>query len=181
MGRLFGLFLIATLLPACAPRLAQVSQTLTQKSAGTVAVLPFQGPQGDVFAGRVGYELLRNGASVVARDRVAALLQERALQTTRFGPNAPLARVLALGKALKADTVVVGSVESPGPGNSVLDKLRGFSGEPVTAAAIRFVRVADGSTVSYASYRPERDVPLLRDDSHKVARKLIEAVFANGP
>ncbi|MEJ2645682.1 MAG: hypothetical protein P8180_12260 [Gammaproteobacteria bacterium] len=177
MGRLFALLCTAMLLVGCSPRVAQVTKVLHAGELGATAVLPFDGTNGNVFADRVSYELLNSGASLLDRSRVDGVLQARGLQTSHFGPDTPLAKLMALGTAMKADTIVVGQVTGPPSTNRLMDQLRGFSGYPVTTAAIRFVRVSDGATLSYVSYRTERDIPLLRDDSYKVAHKLVAAAF----
>ncbi|MEJ2688111.1 MAG: hypothetical protein P8124_13140 [Gammaproteobacteria bacterium] len=177
MGRLFALLCTITLLVGCSPRVAQVTRILHPGELGTTVVLPFDGPYGNVFADRVGYELLNSGASLLDRSRRDGVLQARGLRSAHFGPDAPLAKLMALGTAMKADTIVVGKVTGPPSSSRLMDQLRGFSGYPVTTAAIRFVRVSDGATLSYVSYRTERDIPLLRDDSYKVAQKLVAAAF----
>ncbi|MGA7802389.1 MAG: hypothetical protein WCC36_16450 [Gammaproteobacteria bacterium] len=177
MARFLAVLLAAALLAGCSPRVAQVSEIVHPDQLGTAAVLPFEGPFGNVFADRVDYELLNMGSDLVVKSHVDGLLQTRGLSSAHFGPDTPLAKLMVLGKALHADTVVVGRVAGPPSSSVLLNQLRGFSGYPVTTAAIRFVRVSDGATLSYVTYQTERDVPLLRDDSYKVARKLVAAAF----
>lgn len=177
MGRFYGVFLAATLLAGCSPRLARVSRVIRPRQLGAVAVLPFASPRGSVFADRVAYELLNNGATLVAQSRVAGLLARRGLGARQFSPISPVSQLLALGRDLHADTVVVGQVTAPPRHYALLDRMQDFSGYPVTSAAIRFVRVGDGTTVSYVSYRREFSIPLLQNDSYEVAHQLVDAVF----
>lgn len=173
MGRLIGLFFATAILAGCSPGVARISRSVQAHRLGAVAVLPFAAPPGSVFADRVAYELLNNGATVVVQSRVAGLLASRGLGADRFGPDSSPAQLQALGRALHANTVVVGRVTGPPSKSPLLGQLQGFSGYPVTSAAIRFVRVSDGATVSYATYHMDHNIPLMRERSYEVARTLV--------
>lgn len=177
MRRLVMVLLVMAVASGCARNPAQVSRQIGPASLATVAVLPFSGPHGELFADRVNYELLQQGVDVIPKETVVLLLKHEKLGNANFTSGVPRKRILQLGKKLGADTVVIGSVAPMGGGQTVFDEMRGMPGYKVATAKAQFIAVSDGRVVSSASYRNERSLALLAATYHDVARKLVAAVL----
>lgn len=177
MRRLVMVLLVLATASGCARNTARVSQQVGPASLATVAVFPFSGPHGELFADRVNYELLQDGVDVIPKETVILLLKHEGLGDANFNADVPRKRVLQLGKKLGADTVVIGSVTPMGGGQTVIDEMRGVPGYKVATAKAEFIAVSDGRVVTSASYRNERSLAVLAATYHDVARKLVAAVL----
>ncbi|MEJ2344479.1 MAG: hypothetical protein P8090_03560 [Gammaproteobacteria bacterium] len=177
MRKLVMVMLALALVAGCARDAARVSQPVRAASLATVAVLPFFGPHGELFADRINYELLQQGADVIPKQTVVLLLKHEKLGNADFTSNAYRKRILQLGRKLGADTVVVGSVTPMDGGQTVIDEMRGVPGYKVATATMQFIAVSDGRVVSSASYRNERSLALLAATYHDVAHKLVAAAL----
>src|SRR3990172_12369844 len=99
------LFWAASLfIAACATGTLNVSRTVSPKSLGAIAVLPFEGHGGDLFSDLVANEFLRRNVTLVERARLFAILNERNLQLKDMvgGKIDPT----GLAKVLGIDTLV---------------------------------------------------------------------------
>jgi hypothetical protein len=130
-----------------------------------------------LFADRVSYELLNDGALVVPKAKIAEALAARHLTNERFGTQADVARALAVAKALGADTVVIGSVTALPHGETVIDRMRGAMGFKAAAARLQVLRVADGATLTRAAYRSGERFALTAATYHDAAHALVGAIF----
>lgn len=142
----------------------------------TVAVLPFDGPHGNVMADRVSYELLDRGAAVVTRQKINTVLKQRNALEQSFDPSRDRSRLSELAKELGADVLVTGSVSLLDDGETLVDQARGLPGFKVKRAALEITRMSDLATLASARYGSEREMPLLAATYHDVARQLVEAV-----
>lgn len=177
MFRYLSVLLLAAVLGGCAGHATKASRQLQPDALGGVAILPFEGPHGNLFADRVDYELLHAGASVISKSKVAEALDKLHLQDARFGTATSIPRARKLGKLLGADTVVIGSVTAVPHGKTVLDRMRGTMGFKVATARLQCLRVADGTTVTRASYRSGYRSAWLADTYQQAAHVLVDAIF----
>ncbi len=166
-----------TLLVAGCVNSANVPRPLPAAHFGSVAVLPMEGPHGDLMADRITYELLNRGVDLVTQQAISKALRARGQHDARFGVDTPLARLAPLAKQLHVDTVVVGSVSDQGGGETVVDQLRGIPGYKVARASIKFVRASNGASLASADYNGKGTFSWLTDTYYDVARKLVNQVF----
>jgi hypothetical protein len=106
MRRLLPLF--AALLAACsqAPRTA-VNPRADFKAIKRVAVVGFQGPNGDLAADYLTQSLVARGANVVERRQLAAILAERKMTENGLLDTSTIKKV---GKILGVDALFIGTV-----------------------------------------------------------------------
>ncbi|OGR44551.1 MAG: hypothetical protein A2X35_00365 [Elusimicrobia bacterium GWA2_61_42] len=82
-----------------------------------VAVLPFNGPKGDLAADLMTQSLLEHGADVIERQRLDAVMREQSLSNSgSFDP----ATAKQLGKLLGVDALFVGTVAESTPQSSYI-------------------------------------------------------------
>lgn len=106
--RWIGFFLSATLLAACAetPRTA-VNPRADFGKINRVAVVAFQGPNGDLAADYLTQSLMSHGADVVERRQLAAVLAERKMTQSGMLDTSTIKQV---GQILGVDALFVGTV-----------------------------------------------------------------------
>jgi len=100
-----------------------------------VAVMPFNGPKGDLAADMLTQSLIAHGADVVERQRFDDVLKERQLSS-----SLDTAAVRKLGAMLGVDAIFVGTVAESVPQSSYLVS---ESGNPVVTT----VRQVSGSSL----------------------------------
>ena len=106
--QIFLLSILALTLVGCAMPTIKTTEKLTIQAVGTVAVLPFDGYNGNQFADACTQELMLRGVKVVERSRVMSVLLEQGLSVTQITSGS--VNYEKIGGLLGVDTVVIGSV-----------------------------------------------------------------------
>ena len=115
--KLFFALPALTLLAACATPQVAINPRADFSAIKRVAVLPFNGPKGELAADMLTQSLVAHGADVVERQRLDAVLKEQSLSSsTAFDP----ATAKQLGKLLGVDAIFVGTVGESTPQASYL-------------------------------------------------------------
>ena len=105
------------LLAACATPKVAVNPRADFSGVKRVAVLSFSGPKGDLAADLMTQSLLEQGADVVERQRLDAVLREQSLSSSgSFDPST----AKQLGKLLGVDALFVGTVAESTPQSSYI-------------------------------------------------------------
>lgn len=105
------------LLAACAAPKVAVNPRADFSGIKRVAVLPFNGPKGELAADLMTQSLLEHGADVVERQRLDAVMREQSLSNSgSFDPST----ARQLGRLLGVDALFVGTVAESTPQSSYL-------------------------------------------------------------
>lgn len=113
------IFLLPALLlaAACATPKVAVNPRSDFSAVKRVAVLPFNGPKGELAADLMTQSLMENGADVVERQRLDAVMREQSLSSSSaFDP----ATAKQLGRLLGVDALFVGTVAESTPQSSYI-------------------------------------------------------------
>ncbi len=111
------LFPALLILAACATPKVAVNPRADFSGVKRVAVLSFSGPKGDLAADLMTQSLLEQGADVVERQRLDAVLKEQSLTSSgSFDPST----AKQLGKLLGVDALFVGTVAESTPQSSYI-------------------------------------------------------------
>lgn len=113
---LLALPALAFLAACVTPRVA-VNPRADFSAIKRVAVLPFNGPKGELAADMLTQSLLAHGVDVVERQRLDAVLKEQALSASTSFDSAT---AYQLGKILGIDAIFVGTVGESTPQSSYL-------------------------------------------------------------
>ncbi|HOW90288.1 MAG TPA: CsgG/HfaB family protein [Elusimicrobiales bacterium] len=138
MRRTFPLLFMPALLALAAcvsPARVAVNPRSDFSAVKRVAVMPFNGPKGDLAADMLTQSLIAHGADVVERQRFDDVLKERQLSS-----SLDTAAVRKLGAMLGVDAIFVGTVAESVPQSSYLVS---ESGNPVVTT----VRQVSGSSL----------------------------------
>lgn len=112
------LLLLAPLaLAACATPKVAVNPRSDFSAVKRVAVLPFGGPRGDLAADLMTQSLLMNGADVVERQQLDAVMREHSLAAS---PSFDRSTARQLGRLLGVDALFVGTVAESTPPSSYI-------------------------------------------------------------
>jgi len=117
MKKLFLTLPALGLLAACATPQVAVNPRADFSAIKRVAVLPFNGPRGDLAADMLTQSLLAHGAEVIERQRLDAVLKEQSLSASTSFDSATAKQ---LGKLLGVDAIFVGTVAESTPQTSYL-------------------------------------------------------------
>jgi len=105
------------LLAACAAPKVAFNPRADFTSVKRVAVLSFSGPKGDLAADLMTQSLLENGADVIERQRLDAVMREQSLTaSSAFDPST----ARQLGRLLGVDALFVGTVAESTPQSSYI-------------------------------------------------------------
>jgi hypothetical protein len=161
--------LVFAFIAGCATPTVKATMKLTVPSFGTVAVLPFEGYNGDQFADAVTQELILRGIRVVERSRVMSVLLEQGLSVAEI--TSGRVNYEKLGGLLGVDTIVVGSV-SP-----IIVYASGAPSGKVSTAALRFVSVGNSAILGSATYNANTELLAGSVLYPKAAEKLVNAIL----
>jgi len=131
-----------TLLTACVTPQVAINPRANFSAIKRVAVLPFNGPKGDLAADMLTQSLMMRGADVVERQRLDAVMKEQSLSSSTSFDSATAKQ---LGKLLGVDAIFVGTVGESTPPASYL-----VSGSD-NAIVTNVTQVAAGSVYSEGS------------------------------
>ncbi len=131
-----------TLLTACVTPQVAINPRANFSAIKRVAVLPFNGPKGDLAADMLTQSLMMRGADVIERQRLDAVLKEQSLSSSTAFDSATAKQ---LGKILGVDAIFVGTVGESTPPASYL-----VSGSD-NAIVTNVTQVAAGSVYSEGS------------------------------
>ena len=105
------------ILAACATPKVAVNRRADFSGIKRVAVLSFNGPKGDLAADLMTQSLLEQGADVIERQRMDAVMKEQSLTaSSSFDPST----AKQLGKLLGVDALFVGTVSESTPQSSYI-------------------------------------------------------------
>ncbi|OGR77544.1 MAG: hypothetical protein A2X32_01350 [Elusimicrobia bacterium GWC2_64_44] len=105
------------LLAACATPKVAFNPRADFSAVKRVAVLSFSGPKGELAADLMTQSLLENGADVIERQRLDAVMREQSLTaSSAFDPST----ARQLGKLLGVDALFVGTVAESTPQSSYI-------------------------------------------------------------
>jgi len=108
---------VLLLLAACVTPKVAINPRADFSSIKRVAVLSFNGPKGDLAADLMTQSLIAQGADVVERQRLDAVMHEQSLTaSSAFDP----ATAKQLGKLLGVDALFVGTVAESTPQSSYI-------------------------------------------------------------
>ncbi|MEI7481613.1 MAG: CsgG/HfaB family protein [Elusimicrobiota bacterium] len=130
------------LLTACVTPQVAINPRANFSAIKRVAVLPFNGPKGDLAADMLTQSLMMRGADVVERQRLDAVMKEQSLSSSTSFDSATAKQ---LGKLLGVDAIFVGTVGESTPPASYL-----VSGSD-NAIVTNVTQVAAGSVYSEGS------------------------------
>ncbi|MFA6435393.1 MAG: CsgG/HfaB family protein [Elusimicrobiales bacterium] len=130
------------LLASCAAPQVAVNPRADFSAVKRVAVLPFNGPKGDLAADMLTQSLIMHGADVVERQRLDSVLKEQSLSSSTAFDSATAKQ---LGKLLGVDAIFVGTVGESTPQTSYL--VNGSNNPIVTSVT----QVSGGSVYSDGS------------------------------
>ena len=166
------LILIAIVAVGCATPSIKSTKQVPISSIGTVAVLAFEGHNGDQFADHVTQELIFRGARVVERRIVSSVLNEQRLSVSAITKgNATYEK---LGGLLGVETLIVGSV-SP-----IYVYESGAPSGKVSTASLRLIRIKDGTIAGSVAYSANTELLAGSMLYPKCAEKLVNKNTRDG-
>lgn len=160
-----GMFLVS-----CATGTLNVSRVVSTDSLRSLAVLPFDGYRGDLFADLVANEFLKRNVTLIERSRLMAILNERNLQLKDVVTGS--IDLSGIGKVLGVNRLVLGSV-SP-----ITIYISGAPSGKVAAASLRLVSVSSGQVLASATYNNNTDLLPGSPTYPEVAAMLVQGLLA---
>jgi hypothetical protein len=168
-GIIFTLLVGAFLVGCAATPTLKATSKLNVDQLGVVAVLAFDGHNGDQFADSVAQELMIQGIRIVERSKITTVLIEQGISDTdTTGGYVNYEKISGL---LGIDTIVIGSV-SP-----IIVYISGAPSGKVSTAAMRFVSIKTGTVVGSATYSANTELLAGSVLYPEAAERLVSALF----
>ena len=137
-------YVLSLFLIGCPAPTIKATHELNAEQLGVMAVLSFDGHNGDQFADSVAQELIIRGATIVERSRITSVMVEQGLSVADI--TSGRINYEKVGGLFGVDTIVIGSV-SP-----IIVYASGAPSGKVSTAAMRVVSVKTGIIVGSATY-----------------------------
>lgn len=167
--RIFTIFFLSLILTACLiPTTTSTTKTVDLKSVGVIAVLPFSGYNGALFADNITNEMIRSGARIVDRAKINSVLREQGLNVSNITSGVvPLDKI---GGLLGVDVIVTGSVAP------IIVYDSGAPSGKVSSATVRLISVKTGEIIALATFEANTEHLLGSELYHKTAHLLVNAI-----
>jgi TolB-like protein len=167
--RNLAILLLSLILTGCAglPTISATNKVDLDK-VGVIAVLPFNGFNGESFSDSITAELIRKGARVVDRAKVSAILAEQGLSVSSITTGG--VSLNKLGGLLGVDVIIAGSV-SP-----IIVYASGAPSGKVSSATARLVSVKNGEILSMATFEANTELLMGSELYPRTAKLLVDSL-----